>query len=763
MQRSDVGRAVRPRDRGHVREHIVWEGSRLKGIKHRIVAFASAMVLVVMASASHGAVALRDSYDVVVAGGGMGGIAAAIQAARLGASVLVVEPTPYVGGQAVAAGVSTMDDLSRQKSGLYLELITKIQGRYDAMGKSMGTCYWDARSVAFEPHVGHWALLEMIDAARSKGREVLDVLNGATVVKVRKDDVGICGVTIHASMGGERNVACKILIDATEHGDVLPLAGAPYRVGNSVSPFVRDDAMIQDITWAAIIRRYPGGPPARLRPSAPLPGYELAKRNYESYVVRDGLDFKGVYPVTLPVNFISHNAYRGLPDSSSAWGYDASRASWPHISKSAVNWGNDYPGKYGWHGKRGLPVAYLEDREVRRQIDRDALIKTLHFIYYMQEELGEEWSVADDEYGHELPEAARGLPLEWQEIVRHMPPMPYVRESRRAVGERTLTAEDLLRNSLSYRDGQTSHEFSDAIAIGGYILDLHGADTDADMEWELGERAATMQIARPRGPFQVPMSILIPKEPEGLLVAEKNLSMSRLAAGAIRLQPICMMTGQAAGALAALSVRSGLRPRDVPPVRVQWALLDAGVVLSLCNYVDVPPEHPCHRAVQIANLYGLIEPLEPPHTPSYDISDLDDPVLAMAIIRGDDKGMFGVDELVTGSEMSSMISRAQAALGLSSREGQRAREDVFVSRGDFARELLDAFDLSRAARPKGARSLFRVPRHRNAPAVEALASLGVLDVYGSDGEFRFGRPVTRGEAADMIARAMAAAPLPSAR
>ena len=48
----------------------------------------------------------RRDYDVVVAGGGMGGIAAAIQAARLGASVLVVEPGAWIGGQATAADVS---------------------------------------------------------------------------------------------------------------------------------------------------------------------------------------------------------------------------------------------------------------------------------------------------------------------------------------------------------------------------------------------------------------------------------------------------------------------------------------------------------------------------------------------------------------------------------------------------------------------------------------------------------------------------------
>ena len=258
--------------------------------------------------------------------------------------------------------------------------------------------------------------------------------------------------------------------------------------------------MVQDITWVAVIQKYPGGIPGHLRMTTPLPGYELARRNYESYVTRDGMDFKGIYPVTLPVNFVSHNAYRGLPDSSSYWGYDANRENWPHITKCGVNWGNDYPGKYGWNGKRGLPAAYLENTDLRKRVERDALIKTLHFIYYMQNELGENWSVADDEYHHPiLPQAAEGLPDEWLEIVRRMPPIPYVRESRRIVGDFTLTSAELLKNSLSYRDGQTNQEFPDAIAIGGYILDLHGADTDSDMEWIFDEKAAAVQHNRPRG------------------------------------------------------------------------------------------------------------------------------------------------------------------------------------------------------------------------------------------------------------------------
>ncbi|GHS88341.1 hypothetical protein AGMMS49957_09680 [Synergistales bacterium] len=698
-------------------------------------------------------------YDVVVAGGGIGGVAAAIQAARLGVSVLVAEPSGWIGGQATAAGVSTMDDMSRQRSGVYLEFVSRLKNYYDLRGKSMGTCYWDSRSVAFEPSIGQQVLYEMLDDAKKTGKKPLDVSLGSFVSKVERDKNRVTGVTVTDGGGKSRDVKCRVLIDATEYGDVLPLAGAGYRAGNSATPFIKPDAMIQDITWTAVIRRYPGGVPQHLRAIAPLPGYEEARRNYESYVASGGYPFRGNYPVPLPVDFVSHNAYRGLPNSSTPWNYDGRPENWKYISKTVVNWGNDYPGRGGWeNGRTGLPVEYLENKALRARVEKEAFIKTLHFIYYIQNELGEDWSVTDDEYdAAELPEAAQGLPLEWQDIAKRMPPIPYVRESRRVLSEYTLTSEELLRNSLSYRDGQTRHEFEDAIAIGGYILDLHGADKDSDLEWDMGERAVSSAHNRPRGPFQVPLRILIPKDTDGLIAAEKNLSMTRLSAGAIRLQPICMMVGQAAGALAALAARSELAPRDVPPVKVQRALLDAGVVLSLCKYSDVPPEHPFFNAVQLFNLYGVMEPLSPPHAPSYNISDLDDPVLAMAVIRGADKGVFGVDEFITQEDMVAVLTKAKAVAGIKKGETPTLTDkpDRFITRGVFARALVSAFGLKAASTP--ARRPFSVPDgHPSEAAVKILDSKEILNLYKNSGDFHPGRPVTRGEVAEMLMRAMTA-------
>ena len=696
----------------------------------------------------------RNSYDIIIAGGGTGGISAAIQAARMGASVLVVEPSTWIGGQATAAGVSTMDDMSRQKSGIYLEFINRIKNYYDSRGKSMGTCYWDSRSTAFEPHIGQEAFVAMINDARRLG--TLDFLMNSNIISVQKNKKTITGITVQLNDRTQRKYSCKVLIDATEYGDILPLAKTQYRLGNSTSSFINYDAMIQDITWIVILHKYTGGVPQHLRPSSPLPDYELAKRNYESYVTSDGANFRNTYPVAIPVNFITHNSYRGIPDSSNPYNYDADKEHRQYITKTSVNWGNDYPGVYGWNGKKGLPVTYLEDKKFRLQVEREALIKTLNFIYYVQNELGEDWSVADDEYKNRiLPEAARNLPRDWQEIVRRMPVIPYVRESRRIIASHTLTSHELLKNSLSYRDGQTSHEFSDAIAIGGYILDLHGANTDADMEWEFEENAQSTVVNRPRGPFQVPMSILIPADTDGLLAAEKNLSMSRLAGGALRLQPITMMTGQAAGALAALSARYDTQPRNIHPIRVQWELLKSGVSLSLCSYSDVPPEHSINKSIQLSNLYGLIDANEYPHAPSYNIRDFEDPVLVMAIIRGQDKGVFGVNDIITVGEADTILGRARKVLHLPVKSGIIAgKVHHFVSRGEFAKAVCNAFpELRNITPPKNARIPFDVGRNRNSEYAEILGRLGILNVYSNEHNFSYGQPVTKGEAADIVVRA----------
>lgn len=579
-----------------------------------------------------------ESYDVIIAGGGTGGTAAAIQASRLGVSVLIVEPTNMLGGQATAAGVSTMDDMSNTESGIYHEFMNRIRAYYGAMRKSISTCYWKDYSKAFEPSVGHKILAEMSASA--------DVLYYSEIVSVNDDSVSI------RTPEGIRNVSYRILIDATEYGDILPLAGVTYRIGNSISPNI-NDTMIQDITWTAVIRKYPQGIPEHLRVRTPLEGYDKALKNYRNYVTRNGFDFKGRYPVQMPVNIASHNAYRAIPDSFMPGSYTGAKKDWKRITKCGVNWGNDYPGMYLWENYRyGMHVSYIEDRKVRMKVEREALLKTLHYIYYIQNELGESWSVDENEYSNDiLPEVAKDLPDEWKVIVRHMPPIPYVRESRRMLGEYTLNAHDLHINSTSWHNGEASHEFYDAIAIGGYHLDLHGGDDDDDIESSLGENQRSIERDKPAGPFQIPLRALIPMSKDNFIAAEKNLSMSRLVSGASRLQPITMMTGQAAGALAALSVLKNIPPREVKAIHVQKVLGDAGVAMSLCRYTDVPSTHKYYGAVQISNLYGLIDA---EIYPNFTKGQVNNPGKG-----GRTKGRFGVNKIVSENELAKIIERVE--------------------------------------------------------------------------------------------------------
>ncbi|MBR0035253.1 MAG: FAD-dependent oxidoreductase, partial [Synergistaceae bacterium] len=194
----------------------------------------------------------------------------------------------------------------------------------------------------------------------------------------------------------------------------------------------------------------------------------------------------------------------------------------------------------------------------------------------------------------------------------------------------------------------------------GYNLDLHGGDDDDDIEKSLGENQASIYRDSPLGPFQVPMRVLIPESSDNpvsdkFLAAEKNLSMSRLSSGGLRLQPICMMTGQAAGALAALAIQQGVRPREVKAFRVQKALLDSGVRLSLCNYVDVPARHEYFGSIQLASLYRLIEPKTYPNVQSGQLHS--------GRKKGTVKGRFGINEPISISALDAMLKRAKEICG----------------------------------------------------------------------------------------------------
>ena len=134
-------------------------------------------------SPGEGAVTLPEehlTYDVVVVGAGSGGTMAALQAARMGARVALVEESGWIGGQMTGAAVSTMDDVRRNRSGIYGEFLARVREYYAKTNTPVNTCYWGSDTIAFEPRAGEEILYQMIQEIRETtledgSRGVLDV------------------------------------------------------------------------------------------------------------------------------------------------------------------------------------------------------------------------------------------------------------------------------------------------------------------------------------------------------------------------------------------------------------------------------------------------------------------------------------------------------------------------------------------------------------------------------------------------------------
>lgn len=505
-----------------------------------IVALA-VLVLVFGTSATHGAD--PDSFDVVVVGAGPGGIGAAIQAASMGSKVALLSESDWVGGQITTAGVSTMDEggIEPRQYGVYSEFVRRVTVAYDSRHKSMHTCYGSKRAICVEPSLAQRVLRQMVDTYAG-----ITLITKTKVMAVSKSKATVTGVQTDTG----RHLKSHVVIDASEYGDVLPLADATYRIGNGTSAEPpADTACVQDFTYTAVIRRYPNGTPSNLLVKKPPPGYtpKLAA-GFATAVAANGLDLQPGYPS--PWNWTAFISYRGMPDSANKKPYNPDTDGGRGITRSSINHQvND----------RSVSVKFIEDPVFRAKTICEAKLMTLRFLYYLQHDLGHtDWSIANDEGYDKLGNVkARHCALlkGYEAIEKFFPLEPYVRESRRLVGVETLTGRDIYRNG-----SQAARTFPNSVAVGYFPVNLRGCRGFASFEHGLDEAA---DVSSSAGPFEVPIGALIPTNVDGLLAAEKNISVSRIAASAIRLQPIAFAVGQAAGALASLAADQHAAPRAV--------------------------------------------------------------------------------------------------------------------------------------------------------------------------------------------------------
>ena len=189
------------------------------------------------------------SFDVAIVGAGAGGCAAALQAARSGASVLLLEEGPWVGGMLTSAGVSAIDGNYQLRGGIFGEFCDSLAARYG--GYEALRTGW-VSNILFEPQVGEAVLGNMLAAEEN----ICLYRNISLDSLTRKDAVW------HLRCGGRRFRAA-MLVDCTELGDVAARLGIPYDLGMDSSRDMGEDVapeeandIIQDLTYVITARFY---------------------------------------------------------------------------------------------------------------------------------------------------------------------------------------------------------------------------------------------------------------------------------------------------------------------------------------------------------------------------------------------------------------------------------------------------------------------------------------------------------------------------
>ena len=135
-----------------------------------------------------------------------------------------------------------------------------------------------------------------------------------------------------------------------------------------------------------------------------------------------------------------------------------------------------------------------------------------------------------------------------------------VRESRMIVGEYVLTEYDL----------KDCVKFDDAIAAGNYDIDIHNP-----------EGSGTSHYYFPAGTwYTIPYRSLQPKNADNLLVAGRCISATHAAQASVRIMPIVTTLGEAAGAAAGISVKSGKPVKEIDVKELQKRLLEEGAFIG---------------------------------------------------------------------------------------------------------------------------------------------------------------------------------------
>lgn len=493
----------------------------------------------------------------LVVGGGLGGVAAALTAARLGTAVVLTESSDWLGGQLTSQAVPPDEHEwieTNRVSPSYSELRERIRDHYrreyplrdgvrDLVNLNPGAGF--VSRLCHEPRVGHLAIREMLSRWEASG--LLTVLTEHDPIAVHRDGDRIVAVTLHDRRSGlDVTVAAERVVDATELGDLIELGGFASVVGAEGAdetgelhaPPVADPADQQAVTWCAALELRPGESHVIDRPDS----YSRWRDTVPAFWPGSQLSWTDVEPISLDVR--ERPMFLGSPEAAidsedrDLWHYRRilSRAAmapgWPGNDVTLVNWPQvDY-----WD--RPLVGVEPTERAVARAEAREL---TTSFIYWMQTE------APRSDGGTGYPElkprgdvvgTADGLAKD-----------VYVRESRRIRALFTVTEQHIGRDMRGDESG--SELFRDSVGIGYYRIDLHPST------------AGRSYVDVDCFPFQIPLGALIPRDGDNLIAGCKNIGTTHITNGAYRLHPVEWSIGEAAGALAVMSLDRGVPPAEI--------------------------------------------------------------------------------------------------------------------------------------------------------------------------------------------------------
>jgi hypothetical protein len=259
-----------------------------------------------------------------------------------------------------------------------------------------------------------------------------------------------------------------------------------------------------------------------------------------------------------------------------------------------LNWplkGND------WHGP--LAAAFGSDSQAKADLHGQMRAHSMLFAEQLQDAsagwlgLAACFPLAEATW----PKGAKGPP---SELTGPSPLalMPYWREGRRMVGRDLVIEQQLLPQGPGActatlpTDGQGSIT---SVAVGNYANDHHYPGDD----YPLAPKSTRWGGRWSGTPFAIPYGALVSAGIDNLLAADKCFSVSHMANGATRLQPLVLNLGQACGAAAALCVKEGCAPADLPVRRLQQQLIeDAHAPAAVVPLWDTPWHHPNWRQRQ---------------------------------------------------------------------------------------------------------------------------------------------------------------------